>query len=226
MEDDSKNYQIGSNTSNMEEINEVRKHQKMERKTVNRKTAVSPFPISVDALATNEIKSVTEEINDTSANNENQTTKLSPLETHIQIDENISCCNITRGRPAPLRSIPSIVKGKDVIQDNRKGKESERDPTDESCLKRTMTHCLKVLTCKEPLFSKDPVSPRTMTSKQITKIIALRFLMILHNLLTIWRVTVETNNELYWILTLTVMLQLIEMVYSLLRDLRIRKRLV
>lgn len=60
--------------------------------------------------------------------------------------------------------------------------------------------------------------------KRPLKIVGLRFLMIVHNILIIWRVTEEKNNDLYWILTLTVALQLLEGTYSLLHDKRIRKR--
>ena len=103
---------------------------------------------------------------------------------------------------------------------------------DESCLTITTRnlrdfpgHIWKVLRCKEKLFPKhDDVKPRDLTPKQATKIIVLRLLMILHNILIIWRVTIEKNNQLYWILTLTVALQIFEGVYSLLRDRRIRKR--
>ena len=171
---------------------------------------VNPYPAT---QTTDGMKSEDEEIDKTSTNDENKIIKLQPLEDQrSQNDDNNSRFDFPRARTLP--SIPST--GTD----------------DESCLtitKRNLrgfpVHIWKVLRCKEKLFPKrDNVKPRDLTPKQATKIIVLRLLMILHNILTIWRVTVEKSNQLYWILTLTVALQVLEGVYSLLRDRRIRKR--
>ena len=68
------------------------------------------------------------------------------------------------------------------------------------------------------------VQPRVLSCKQAFEIIVLRMLMILHNLLIIWRVTVEKKNRIYLVLMITVGCQILEGLYSLLRDRRIRKR--
>ncbi|XP_052777172.1 transmembrane protein 26-like [Mya arenaria] len=71
---------------------------------------------------------------------------------------------------------------------------------------------------------KQDVPPRTLRRKDVLKIVLLRSLMVVHNVLCIWRITVATQEPLFWCMCLTIPLQIAEMVYALMRDRRIRKR--
>ena len=211
MDNTIKGSDVGSSTCKMEmdeSVSDSVGHGRIEivRKHSNK---VFPFPTT---LASNEMKCENEKHNGTSANDNKETEKLQSLEDqHLERGE-----NNTHSQLSKRSSLPSI---------------SSKVTDDESCLrviKRNLCafpgHCWKVLRCKESLFPKRDVKPRELTPKQATKIIVLRLLMILHTCLSIWRVAVEKNNQLFWIFTLMIPLQILEGVYSLRRDRRIRKR--
>ena len=152
-----------------------------------------------------------EDTNETSVKDKTHTWRLQPINDLLQNEDT------NRGAQIPTKHVLPDIRS-DAIDK-------------ESCLtiipRNLMAfpeHIWKVLRCKEKLFPKRHVEPRDPTPKQVTKIIFLRLLMILHNILIIWRVTIEKNNQLYWLLALTILLQILEMVYSLVRDRRIQKR--
>ena len=167
------------------------------KKRKKHKNAVTQCPDPEDSSSTPVIRSENEEITETFAGNKNKTTNLTSLE-----DQDYRIINKSRGN-----SLPNIT-------------------SDASCCFLCCIYCCMQHIFKKPTADDGDVDPRILTKKQIIKIIALRLLMIFHTVLTIWRVTVEKNNPLYWILTFCIMLQILEGVYSLLRDRRIKKRSV
>ena len=210
MDYDTVHTPIESGTYNMKEINEVEVHKNKKRK--KHKNAVTQCPDPEDSSTTPVIRSENEEITETSARNKNQTTNLTPLE-----DQNYR--SINQSRRSSLSSIPSDLKSSlSSIPSEFKA----------SCCYLCCVYCCMQNFFKKPTaeIPKQDVDPRTLTKKQTIKIIALRLLMILHTFLTIWRVTVEKNNPLYWILTLSIMLQILEGLYSWHSDRRIKKRSV
>ena len=203
MDDDIVHSPIESDTFNMEEINEVdeNKKRKKHRERKKNKNAVAQCPDPEDPSPMPVISSENEEITETSAGNKNQTTNLTSLE-----DQDYR--SINQSRRSSLPSIDSVQKAN-------------------CCFLRYIYCCMQNIFKKPTAESpKQIVDPRTLTKKQKIKIVALRLLMILHTFLTIWRVTVEKNNPLYWILTLSITLQILEGLYSWHSDRRIKKRSV
>ena len=148
---------------------------------------------------------------ETSVKDKTHTWRLQPINDRRQNEDTNSGAQIQT-----KRVLPGIPSG-----------ETDKESCLTIILRNLMAfpgHIWKVLCCKEKLFPKRDVEPREATPKQVTKIIFLRLLMILHNILITWRVTIEKNNQRYWLLALTTLLQILEMVYSLVRDRRIQKR--
>ena len=144
-----------------------------------------------------------------------------------------------QSRPSPSK-LPQLIKWENEINRRIKDERSQKGDKSDDRIETDMLSELKSVPCFVPLQcalkhilntcnkhgTKTTCEPRTITRKQKAKLLFMRLLMILHNILTIWRVTIEKNNPMYWILTLTVIFQMFEGGYSLFKDMRIRKRYV